>query len=420
MCPIGHILIWSDIMDDIKAGVVIVSKFCKPQAKEFNNYIGYINRDEAIRNDNIEKYNLYQNYMGNPEKTTGLFTCDKSELSQEDKRRLKDAFALAQENGSLMWQNVISFDNNWLEKNGLYNSKEHILDETIIENLARKSMSVLQKKEELEDALWCGAIHYNTDNIHVHIAMVEVNPQRKMCTKGSGEGERRGKLKLGSLAAAKSSIVNQVINNQPENERINNIIRHNIIDNKKETSVFQDRLLAEQFIKIYATMPEDKRLWNYNSNAITQQRPEIDKLSNMFIERYHKDDLKELIEALDSQEQKYREAYGTNAKSSYKENKIQDLYYRLGNVILKEMKNYDTNEKRRIYEEKKKDKQKVSQSALKPINKSGRLRNATAKYNLTITIALLKESIEHAIESQKNQYQYELMIREAELAKIEE
>lgn len=32
--------------------------------------------------------------------------------------------------------------------------------------------------EGLENAVWSGAIHYNTDNLHVHVAVVEPVPQR--------------------------------------------------------------------------------------------------------------------------------------------------------------------------------------------------------------------------------------------------
>lgn len=38
--------------------------------------------------------------------------------------------------------------------------------------------------EHLEHAIWSGAIHYNTDNIHIHIAIVEEYPKReKNCTR---------------------------------------------------------------------------------------------------------------------------------------------------------------------------------------------------------------------------------------------
>ena len=98
-------------MDDIKAGIVVVTEFCRPNTSKFQGYIDYINRTEAVRNENTAKYNLYQDYMGNPEKTTALFTAEKDKLTKAEKNELKEIFNKAQENESIMWQTVISFDN---------------------------------------------------------------------------------------------------------------------------------------------------------------------------------------------------------------------------------------------------------------------------------------------------------------------
>lgn len=46
-------------------------------------------------------------------------------------------------------------------------------------------MNELIKKEGFDNLLWSGSLHYNTDNIHVNVASVEINPTRK--------GRERGK-----------------------------------------------------------------------------------------------------------------------------------------------------------------------------------------------------------------------------------
>ena len=40
-------------------------------------------------------------------------------------------FKTAHENGSIMWQDVISFHNPWLEKQGIYDEKTKTLDEKV-------------------------------------------------------------------------------------------------------------------------------------------------------------------------------------------------------------------------------------------------------------------------------------------------
>ena len=92
----------------IVAGITLMQDFCRPGSEEFGGYIDYLDREEAQRNNAIKTFNLFNDYMGNPEKSSGLFTADKDALTQDEKRELKDIFQIAQDNGSLMWQTVIS------------------------------------------------------------------------------------------------------------------------------------------------------------------------------------------------------------------------------------------------------------------------------------------------------------------------
>lgn len=78
-------------------------------------------------------------------------------------------------------------------------------------------------------------------------------------------------------------------------------------------------------------------------DAMTPYRPAIDQLSNLYLEKYHSEDLQQLRKLLNVQQEKYRQAYGDGktAKNNYAQNKEQDLYTRLGNKILAELRNYD-------------------------------------------------------------------------------
>ena len=79
-------------MNDIKAGMIFTTQFCSADSDAFTGYIDYIDRDEATRKDNLSKYTLfkgYLNYMGNEEKTTGLFTADQDGIDAKQKTELK-------------------------------------------------------------------------------------------------------------------------------------------------------------------------------------------------------------------------------------------------------------------------------------------------------------------------------------------
>jgi len=141
--------------------VNVMQHFCVSGSDAFGGYIAYIDRNEATRNEKTIKYNLYNDYMGNPEKTTGLFTKNEDRLSKDEKREIKEKFVNAQRHGSIMWQTVISFDNRWLEKQGLCEQKGDIitLDENKIQEVVRYGVTKMLHSENLDHAVWSAAIH---------------------------------------------------------------------------------------------------------------------------------------------------------------------------------------------------------------------------------------------------------------------
>ena len=157
-----------------------------------------------------------------------------------------------------MWHDIISFDNKFLEKHGIYDSKSKVLDDRKLKEIVRASVNVMLKKENLDElAIWCANIHYNTDNIHVHISTVELNPSKT-----------RGKRKPKSILAMKSKIVNGITNNNEQYKKINDIIREDIIGRKKTVNFLDDRKLKKLFIEVHSKLPEDRRQWNYNYSTI--------------------------------------------------------------------------------------------------------------------------------------------------------
>ena len=351
-------------MAKIKAGVVVVTQFCKSNSKAFSSYVDYIDRKNAVRNDNISKYNLYQDYMGNPDKSTGLFTETSDLLNAEDKKQLKEAFKQSQLKDSLMWQTVISFDNKWLEKNGLYSCKENILDEERIKGITRSAVHKMLEKEGLQNAIWSAAIHFNTDNIHIHIATVEPEPMREKkiyvqyrtkevngkkikepILDSNGQPlmkeEYKGRFKQSSIETCKREMVNQIINERENNLKINNIIRDSILQQKKEHPLVKDKDLCQMFFSLYKNMPDcNRNMWNYNNPIMHSLKPEIDKISNRYLSQYHKREVQDLTERLIIQEQKYTTAYGESGRS-YSKTKLNELYTRMGNAILKEIRSFD-------------------------------------------------------------------------------
>ena len=175
--------------------------------------------------------------MGNPNKTSGLFTSEKDNLSEDEKMQLKEIFEQAQSNESVMWQTVISFDNRWLKQNGIISKNDDAIDEAKLKEVARGGVNRMLEAEKLDNAVWSGAIHFNTDNIHIHIATVEPVPMRekkeytqyeyayqkgkrirKPILDENGKPltkmEYKGRFKAKSIEKCKSYVVNELVNDK--------------------------------------------------------------------------------------------------------------------------------------------------------------------------------------------------------------
>lgn len=395
-------------------GVVHKVRFISSNNKKFNNYISYIGRDEATRNHNFEDFSLYNDYMGNPEKSGALFTKNRDFLSEKESEKLKELFSNAQENKSIMWQDVFSFDNEWLENQGLYDSKTHTVDEEKIRQSIRNTMNELIEKEKLPSLLWSASLHYNTDNIHVHIASVELDPSRE-----------RGKRKPKTLLNMKSKFVNNIIDRQDEYKKINDIIRKNIIETDKNFDLKKDVQIKKMVKDIILKLPKDKRQWHYNYNTMSEVRPILNQLTSYYIESFKKYEFRDLNNRLDKEENILKETYGESESfryKDYKKNKINDLYTRMGNNILKEIKKSLADEKLN-----KKGKSHISDNYIIKDSKTSKENNKSEsknignKSNINISSFLnksginkLKKSLNKDFESIKNQRFYEKLENEIE------
>lgn len=376
----------------VKAGVVAVNRFVRAGDKKFAAYIDYMDRDDATRNEKFQTFDLFNDYMDKPDRSSGLFTDGKSEMTLADKKELKNIFRTAYENGSLMWQTVISFDHEWLKDHGVMDRTSGAFDEAKMKEVATGAIRKMLEAENLQNAAWSASFHYDTDNIHVHVGIVEPVPMRKQkeyvqyqyVSNPEGEyinlsngafvkaNERNkfnrygiplprydrvpiiengkiktemeyvGRFKQSSLEECKKYIVNQIIDQRENNILINRIIRDQIVKAKKAMYISEDQDLAKQFIKIHKALPRncDRGLWKYNSNIIKPLQEEIDKLSDLYMGKYHSEDLKELKKILYLQSEDYRIAYGDTGRN-FETNKMRELHERMGNAILAELREYD-------------------------------------------------------------------------------
>lgn len=435
------------------ASIVVVTRFCEAKGKTFSEYINYIDRDNATKRDALDKYNLfgeYIKYMENEEKTvqkhyekgtekiSSLFTKDRDSLNSEDKENLKKLFEMAQVNGSNMWQTVISFDNSYLSEIGIYDSRTQFLNEKVLIAAGRKAISSMLEKEGLQNAIWTASFHYNTDNIHIHVATVEPSPMREKKPFKEWERNEKGKIKMqrnpetgrlekiplldkdgnqvirlkykGKFKESSIKTLKKVLSSELDQDKestieITNMLR-GIINDKKEQQFFNNPSFQKKMKEIYDEIKKtgvERKYWNYNQKNFAHIKPKIDDLSNLFIETYHSDDFNKIIAKIEEKEGNYKRIYGGD--NDYKKNKLYDkkdgLYTRLGNAILKEIQNFDRSQV---------NKYKEINSNQKNINK----RTVFNKYLFENAMRRLRRSMQYNYTNWRNNIEHEKLEKEIE------
>lgn len=387
------------------AGIVLVQKFIQPGGAAYKGYVDYMDRPEAIssRSDlrDYDIFGTYQEYMGNPEKSTGLFN-DEDYISSAEKEQIKKILNQSGKQGGILYQTVLSFEPEWLKENGIMDSDGHI-HEDLLREYTRIAVNTIQEKEDMKSFVWTAAVHYNTAHPHIHIAMVDPNPSwipgRGRC-KVDAEGNlyQRGKWKESTMAAAKSRIVNKVLNLADTNKEINEIMRDRIIYQGKVNSFHRDYdpQIEGAFSDLLQSLPEDMRLWKYGNNAMDLYRSQIDYISDMILKNYFEEDLKDLDKILDNISKQYAAAYGESTQGAdFKKGKEKDLRYRMGNAVLSECRKIERNARM----------QKNGRQRGRPLLKTGALyRN---KYVVSRALNSLRKIAYKNIQSMKNQAAYE-------------
>lgn len=323
-----------------------VDKNGKAKGKDietFAGYIKYVDRAAAIRNENYERYNLFTNYtdgyMNNPEKTGGLFSADSDVLTPEQVSAIKDAFQRAYDNNGIMWQTVISFDNRFLAQLGIYDPATGVLDEHVLQEATRRMMAEALKREGMaHTAVWSAAIHYNTDNIHIHVAYTEPANTRPIKVY-EGKEMPKGYFSAKTFRAMKSKVVNSLLEN--EYTLLDKLVREKFVAGKKNTITPADKKLRDLWYRIYDNLPEDKRQWFYNMSGIKHLRPLLDELTTKYLLENHRDAFSSFQKLLMHQQAIYKTAYGEQSHyNNYAQTKMLDLYTRMGNALLAEMRQF--------------------------------------------------------------------------------
>src|SRR5699024_4259777 len=265
----------------------------------------------------FDMFYQFMDYMDDDTKQGELFTESQDYLNDIEKQKMKKQFQVAQQNESPLWQDVISFDNDWLEKQGVYNSENHTVDEPKMRSIVRETMQTMLAAERMQQsAIWTASLHYNTDNIHVHIATVEPHPTREVMNVFDKETntwreEKRTKKKQKTIEKMKPKEANGSVERANERNDIDELPRGNVRHKKdNQSSLASFRKTNELFTGAIKRLPEDRNQWRYGYEFINEARPYIDEITNIYLEQFHAEEMEELITILEEEVNVIKEMYG--------------------------------------------------------------------------------------------------------------
>ncbi|WP_368739650.1 MobP2 family relaxase [Enterococcus casseliflavus] len=349
-----------------KPGVILSTAFVLPKSQTFSQYIQYMDREEAVRNQYFNTYNAfspnnqkeayhsltgkehepfgnYNDYVSNPEKTSALFTRLYDETPTEILQQLKNYFDQSQQAGSPLWQHVFSFQNDWLIEQGILSAETKEVDRHRLIEATRVAMKTLEEKEGLQGE-WTGAIHYNTDNIHIHVGYTEIESTRKLATFFSGDKkdigrlERKGKLLVKSLRATKGKFVNELLALTDFLTHTTEEFRLLVSDTKKNQELFLEGHYRDLLQKLYQVLPANQSRWKYGYAKNNDFKTEIDAIIDFYLRTEGKEQFLSIKHQIKKLSAIYEEAYGNPRNlPTYEDNKLygkNGLYHTLGNVIL--------------------------------------------------------------------------------------
>ena len=344
---------------------VLKSEFELPgtNAKGYAGIVDYMTDKEKVKKG--EAYNTPDYspegilaYMADEKKASGLFTKEKDFVDKNSIRELKESYQQAEQNGSLQWKFVGSFDNEWLKENQILDPDGRVREQAL-KKAVRVMMERLIKEENFipSQTIWAASFHHNTDNLHFHISLVEKENSRELVKRRNKKIEKslsptgmqtrfyrdqgaetlqpKGKLKQTTLEKMKSSFLNELTRpSRKQTLEKQTALRDNLV---QELQLPQENFVQrKELLHIFQSLPKDKKDWQYKT--IRSEYPVAKNRIDAYTKNYLKKSGKqEEFQRVVREESDFRaRLYG--GSHNYQKNQITDLEVRLGNRLLKELK----------------------------------------------------------------------------------
>ena len=300
------------------------------------DFLEYMDRPEAFdktRHLNDE-YKDFIDYMSNSEKSDGLFNAQSDLLTESDKEKYRQLETVSRDAGCPKYYGVVSFDNNFLIENGLMTS-DGKLDVHGIKELGREGINAMistSNKLYNDNVYWTGAIHTNTDNIHIHFSICEYERREDRCK----VYRDKDCIEVKAFDKLKSKIVNRVLGSD-YSRQLTELERESI----KPALSSGYGGCAEQLIRLADKLPSEGG-WQYGRPKMRAYRDDIDKTVDAVIasDPQLSSLWKQYNDMLDSRTEYLRKIYGEGERhlyATFKPNRLEDFHKELGNQLLDDL-----------------------------------------------------------------------------------
>lgn len=272
------------------------------------------------------------------------FDQDDFNITRDQEQQLRQRLARGEKNGTIMWQGVVSFDNDFLKRIGVRNATNGHVDQRRLKAAIQKAMPDMLIQENLQqDSFWFGDIHLNTHHVHVHLAIAQERNTR-LLTK---DGQPKGTFSKRSFDIFKREVHRQLANNRDQEIEIEdriNLLRKNLVSTMKTDLQQPNTELEQQLERLVLVLPDysDKRKWRASNHR--KDFAEAHQIGDDIINELLEHDLKglnqQLTQTLNRQLAQRQSAYGQIDVAS-KNRQMQRVHDRLLNEVFRTVSNYD-------------------------------------------------------------------------------
>ena len=296
-----------------------------------DDYLKYVNKGSNEKLDYVE-------YSGNKEKSHGVFN-EKGLMTSE---MIKEMRTMLRKTDSPIWHGVISFTEEFGDT--YCNTFEKAFE------LMKNELPKFFEKAGLipENIVWYAGLHENTDNKHIHLSFFEKEPLRNK------QGHKEvcfsdGIIPIKAINKFKISAEIRLLQITKEIQ----LARKTLTDEMKKDMKLGDYM--KHINSLYFSLPHEHRM-SYDSENIKPYKEQIDMVVNAII--MSNEDLQRKFNDFRSfivkRDYEIKEAYkriNVDSKDKLLFDKcMDDIYRRLGNIVLRTIRDIRWEQRKVEYE----------------------------------------------------------------------